>query len=84
MEWLRPRAVQLVISVGLILALGPTSGSRRLAEHLRAGVQSLQTGQPDRALSEFEQALELEPDLSDGHLLAAQAAVMLGDPIRAR
>ena len=84
MEWLRPRAVQLAVSVGLLFALSPTPSSRRLAEHLWAGVHSLEFGQPDRALTEFEQALALEPDLSAAHLLAAHSALMLADPAGAR
>jgi len=83
MEWLRARAVQLAISVGLLLAMSPSPSSRRLAEHLSAGVHSLQTGQADRALSEFEQALALEPAISAAHLLAAQSALMLGEPAEA-
>ena len=84
MEWLRPRVVQLAVSVGLLLALGPTPGSPGLAEHLWAGVRSLQLGQPDRALGDFELALALEPDLSGAHRLAAQSALMLGEPVAAR
>ncbi|MGH2619482.1 MAG: tetratricopeptide repeat protein, partial [Anaerolineales bacterium] len=78
------RVLQLTLSVALLFALGPTPVSRGLAEHLWAGVHSLQIGQPDRALNEFEQALQLEPDLSAAHLLAAQSAVLLGDPAGAR
>ena len=41
MEWLRPRAVQLALSIGLLFALAPTPASRVLAARLRAGVDAL-------------------------------------------
>ena len=84
MEWLGPRAVPLALSIGLILALAPTPASVEVAEQLQAGVLSLQSGLPGLALSEFERALALEPDLSAAHLLAAHSAVMLGDPAEAQ
>jgi len=84
MEWLRLRVVQLALSMGLLLALAPTSTSRGLAEQLRAGVFSLQSGQYKRALAEFELALTLEPDLPAAHWLAGHSAMMLGDPAQAR
>ena len=70
MEWLRPRVVQLALSMGLLLALAPTPASRVLAERLRAGVYALQSGQPEQALGEFELALALEHDLPAAHWLS--------------
>ncbi len=84
MEWLRRRPIQLALSIGLLFALAPTPASIGLAEKLRAGVIALQSGQPERALGEFELALALEPELSAAHWLAAQSAMMLGDPAAAR
>jgi len=84
MEWLRPRAVQLALSIGLLFALAPTPASRVLAARLRAGVDALQSGQSERALGEFELALVLEPELPAAHWLAAHSAMMLGAPMKAR
>jgi tetratricopeptide (TPR) repeat protein len=43
------------------------------AEHMRQGMALIQGGQPQEALEEFEQALELTPESASGHYYAGMA-----------
>lgn len=84
MEALQQRGLQIVLAIGLVLALAPTPAPMGLAAHMRSAAGWLEAGQAAQALAEVELALALQPDLQVGHLLAANALVQLGEPRRAQ
>ena len=77
---LRPRWLQLVLALGLLLVLGPTPFPRALSERIQAAIAALNGSRADQALDALEEALQLAPDLPGLKLAAAQAALEAEDP----
>jgi tetratricopeptide (TPR) repeat protein len=77
---LRPRWLQLVLALGLLLVLGPTPFPRALSERIQTAAAALKGSRGDQALDALEEALQLASDLPGLKLAAAQAALEADNP----
>ena len=77
---LRPRWLQLVLTLGLLLVLGPTPFPRALSERVQSAAVALKGDRGAQALDALEEALELVSDLPGLNLAAAQAALEADNP----
>ena len=75
MDLLRRRGLHIAAVLILIVALGATAYPVSFVDSLEAAATAIQAGRADLALPALTNAIALEPDVPDLHLLAAQGAL---------
>ncbi len=83
MELLRRRGLHIAATLILLVALGATPYPAGFVDNLEAAATAIRAGRVDLALPALTNAIALEPDVPDLHLLAAQGALTADDPVQA-
>ncbi len=76
MDLLRRRGLHVAAVLTLLVALGATAYPVGFVDNLEAAATAIRAGRADLALPALTNAIALEPDVPDLHLLAAQGALM--------
>jgi tetratricopeptide (TPR) repeat protein len=83
LQLLRQRWPVLLAAIILLVILNPTPVPRPLVDRLRQAQTAIENEHHASALALLEDILQLEPDLGSLQLIAAQLALMQGEPSRA-
>ncbi len=83
MDLLRRRGLHVAAVLILLVALGATAYPAGFVDNLEAAATAIRAGRAELALPALTNAIALEPDVTDLHLLAAQGALTADEPEQA-